>query len=176
MATPLDLTFPKIASGEFHQAWTHFELVASAKEWNDKRKKLVFPTLLGGKLVEYYMEVNEMTHGNLANLKTFLITKVGLAHDPFMLSQLFMSRSQQPGERILDYVADLTKLFTEAYPSEYLTSAILLQQFITGLLPPICHQLLLQGKPETLAQAVKDTANIEYVITLPGKLTITKKL
>ena len=29
---------------------------------------------------------------------------------------------------------------------------------------PICHQLLLQGKPETLAQAVKDTANIEYAL------------
>ena len=101
MATPLDLTFPKIASGEFHQAWTHFELVASAKEWNDERKKLVFSTLRGGKLVQYYMEADEMTHGNLVNLKTFLITKVGLAHDPFTLSLLFMSRSQQPGERIL---------------------------------------------------------------------------
>ena len=88
MATPLDLPLPEITSGEFHQAWTRFELVASAKEWNDERKKLVFSTLLSGKLVQYYMEADEMTHGNLANLKTFLITKVGLARDLFTLSQL----------------------------------------------------------------------------------------
>ena len=79
------------------------------------------------KLVEYYVEADEMTHENLANLKTFLMTKVGLVCDPLTLSQLFMSHSQQPGERILDYVADLKELFTEAYPSENLTSAILLQ-------------------------------------------------
>ena len=49
MATPLDLPLPEIASGEFHQAWTRFELVASAKEWNNEGKKLVLPTLLRGK-------------------------------------------------------------------------------------------------------------------------------
>ena len=79
------------------------------------------------KLVEYYVEADEMTRENLANLKTFLMTKVGLVCDPLTSSQLFMSRSQQPGERILDYVMDLRELFTEAYASENLTSAILLQ-------------------------------------------------
>ena len=51
----IGLTLPEITSGEFHQAWTRFELVASAKEWNNERKKLVLPTLLCGKLVEYYV-------------------------------------------------------------------------------------------------------------------------
>ena len=31
-----------------------------------------------------------------------------------------------------------------------------------GLPPPIFRQLFLQGKPDTLAQAVKEAANIEY--------------
>ena len=122
MATPLDIPLPEITSGEFHQPWTRFELVSSAKEWNNKRKKLVLPTLLCRKLVEYYVKADETTSGNLANLKIFLMTKVGLVSDPLMSSQLFMSRSQQPGERTLDYVADLKKLFTEAYASENLTS------------------------------------------------------
>ena len=121
------------------------------------------------KLVEYYVEADEMTRENLANLKTFLMTKVRLVCDPLTLSQLFMSRSQQPGERILDYVADLKELFTEAYASENLTSTILLQWFLTGLLPPIRCQLLLQGNPETLAQAVKDAANIEYALNFAGE-------
>ena len=94
--------------------------------------------------------------------KSFLITKVGLVRDPLTSSQLFMSRSQRPGERILDYVADLKKLFTEAYETDNSTSAILVQHFLTGLLPPIHCQLLLQGKPGTLPQAVKDAVKIEY--------------
>ena len=66
-------------------------------------------------------------------------------------------------------MADLKILFTEAYASENLTSAILLQRFLTGLLPPIHRQLLLQGKPETLAQTVKDTANVEYALNFAVK-------
>ena len=101
------------------------------------------------------------------------MTKVGLVRDPLMLSQLFMSHPQQPGERILDYVADLKKLFTEAYASKNPTSAILLQRFLTGLLPPFRRQLLLQGKSETVAQAVKDVANIEYALNFAAT---TKRL
>ena len=53
MATPLELPFTEITTEEFHQAWTRFKLVAEAKEWNADRRKLVLPTLLRGKLVEY---------------------------------------------------------------------------------------------------------------------------
>ena len=98
MVTPLDIPLPEITSGEFHQPCTRFEFFASAKEWNNERKKLVLPTLLRRKLVEYYVEADKTTHENLANLKTFLMTKVGLVTDPLMSSQLFMSGSQQPGE------------------------------------------------------------------------------
>ena len=169
MATPLDLPLPEITGEEFHQAWTRFELVATAKEWNDDRKKLVLPALLRGKLVEYYVEADEDTRGNLANLKSFLMTKVGLVRDPLTSSQLFMLRSQRRGERILDYAADLKKLFTEAYETENSTSAILVQRFLTGLLPPIRRQLLLQGKPGTLIQAVKDAVKVEYALNFAGE-------
>ena len=137
MATSLDLPLPEITSEEFLQAWTRFELVAAAKEWSDDRKKVVIPTLFRGKLVEYYMEADEATRGNLANLKTLLMTKVGLVRDPLMSCQLFMSRSQRQGKRILHYVADLKKHFTEAYVTEDFTSAILLQRFLTGHSPPV---------------------------------------
>ena len=63
----------------------------------------------------------------------------------------------------------LKKLFTEAYETENSTSTILVQHFLTGLLPPIRRQLLLQGKPDTLTQAVKDVVNIEYVLKLAGE-------
>ena len=47
----LDLPLPEITMSDFERSWTRFELVASAKEWNDTKKKLILPTLLRGKLV-----------------------------------------------------------------------------------------------------------------------------
>ena len=50
MVTPLDLPLTEVTVEEFHHAWTRFELVAKAKEWDKARQKLVLPTLLCGKL------------------------------------------------------------------------------------------------------------------------------
>jgi len=52
----------------------------------------------------------------------------------------------------------------ESYPVEEQTSAILLQRFLTGLSPSICHQLLLKGKPSSLTNAITDATNIEYAL------------
>jgi len=59
----------------------------------------------------------------------------------------------------------LKKFFTESYPSEPLTSAILLQRFLTGLSPPICRQLLLKGQPPSLDEAIKQATDAEYALS-----------
>ena len=41
--------------------WTHFELVAAAKEWNVEKQALILPTLLREKLVECYMDLETET-------------------------------------------------------------------------------------------------------------------
>ena len=46
---------------------------------------------------------------------------------------------------------------------------MLVQRFLTGLLPPIRRQLLLQGKPGTLTRAVKDAVKIEYALNFAGE-------
>ena len=56
-----------------------------------------------------------------------------------------MSRCQKPGERVADFATDLKKLFVESYPGEEVTSTVLLQRFVTGLLPAISRQLLLRA-------------------------------
>ena len=55
MAAQLDVLLPEITSEEFVRAWTGFELVTSAKEQNETKQKSVFPTLLRGKLVDYFV-------------------------------------------------------------------------------------------------------------------------
>ena len=52
----------------------------------------------------------------------------------------------------------------------------LLQRFLTGLLPPIKRQLLLLGKPDSLNQAVKDAANIEYALKFAGEADNTQEV
>ena len=89
--TTLDLPLPEITVEDFNHAWSCFELVAKAKEWNSDRQKLVLPMLLRGKLVEIYVEANDETRGNLPQLKTYLMAKSGLARDLLTSSQLFIT-------------------------------------------------------------------------------------
>lgn len=172
--TPLDLPLPEITVDEFHRAWTRFELVAKAKEWDDARQKLVLPTLLRGKLVDYYTEADEETRGDLGRLKTLLMAKAGLVRDSLASSQIFMTRTQYPEEKVSDFAVELKRLFKEAYASDDYTSAILLQRFLTGLHPPIRRQLLLRGKPETLQQAITDAINVEYALNFDSGLEETQ--
>ena len=50
------------------------------------------------------------------------------------------------------------------YPGEALTSAVLLQRFLTGLRPEIDCQLLLHQKPANFNAGVKDAMAIEYAL------------
>ena len=59
MAQSLDLPLPEITINDFQHSWTRFELVASAKEWDEAKQKLILPTLLRGKLVDAYVLLNE---------------------------------------------------------------------------------------------------------------------
>ena len=54
MAQPLDIPLPELTVESFQRAWTRFELVAKAKEWDSAKQLTVLPTLLRGKLVDRY--------------------------------------------------------------------------------------------------------------------------
>ena len=89
MAKLLDLPLPEITVDNFQRAWTRFELVATAKEWDDN-KKVILPTLLWGKLVDIYMTLSEEARGALPELKKTLMRQAGLLRDPLTASQSFM--------------------------------------------------------------------------------------
>ena len=59
MAVQLDLPLPEIAVEGFKRAWTHFELVTDAKDWNENKWKVIFPMLLCGTLVDIYLTIDE---------------------------------------------------------------------------------------------------------------------
>ena len=99
----LDLPLPEIPVSKFERSWTRFKLVASAKEWNDAKQKLILPTLLHGKLVNVYVALDDETRGSLPSTKTALMQSAGVLRDSLTAGQAFMSRHQGTGETVRDY-------------------------------------------------------------------------
>ena len=48
--------------------WKRFELVATAKEWSPKKRAKVLPTLLHGKPIDIYIDLNDDTKGDLVEV------------------------------------------------------------------------------------------------------------
>ena len=55
MAESLELPLPELLPEDFKRGWAHFEFAATAKGWDAPRQLTVIPTLLRGKLIEYYI-------------------------------------------------------------------------------------------------------------------------
>lgn len=170
MAT-FDVPLPEITAKEFLRAWTQFELVSTAKEWSSKKQASILSTLLRGKVVDHYVDLDAATKADLKLLKAALMKEAGLAQDPLTAGKLFISCSQRPGETATDFATHLKKLFKQAYPGEELTSGILLQCFLTGSASPVSQQILLRGQPTSFDQAVESTKEVEYALNFETKST-----
>ena len=68
-----DIPLPEITAEDFDRSWACFELVAKAKEWNDARQLTVIPTLLRGKLLDYFLDLSEEEKSSMGALRTALI-------------------------------------------------------------------------------------------------------
>ncbi|KAL5503369.1 hypothetical protein EMCRGX_G010306 [Ephydatia muelleri] len=168
MATP-GLPLPEIGENgeeEFERSWTKFKLVAAANKWDDAKALLMLPALLRGKLVEIYVSLRDEEKADLDTLKRALKETAGLTRDQLSLSKAFSERKQGMQEKVTDFERGLKKLFQEAYPNEKTTSStVLLQHFLTGLRPEITKQILLQGAPKDIADAVKAAISVERALT-----------
>lgn len=129
----LELPLPEVMIEDFRRGWTRFEFVAAAKGWDAAKQLKVIPTLLRGKLIDYYVELSEDAKFSLGNLKTALQERAGVIEDPLAASRQFNQQSQNPNEKVKDFASTFKRLFKNAYPEESMTSAVLLQRFLTGL-------------------------------------------
>ena len=170
----MELQLPELTADNFQRAWTRFELVAVAKEWNEDKQRTIVPTLLRGKLIDFYNEFDDATKGDLSRLKQALQEKAGLKKDPLMASRNFNQRDQLLNEKVDEYASELKRLFKQAYPAEGTNSTVLLQKFLTGLQPSIARQLLLKQRPESLSDAIKDAVAIEYALQFDKNITEAK--
>ena len=67
-----------------------------------------------------------------------------------------------PRQKSRGFCKRVEETFWQTYPEEGISSNVLLQLFLTGLLAPASCQVLLHGKPTTFAQAIKNAMEIEY--------------
>ena len=88
------------------------------------------PTLLRGKLVNYYVDLDAATKADLNLLRMALMKKVGLIQDPLTAGKLAISCCKWSGRKAADFADHLRKLFKQAYPDKDLTSGIPLQCFL----------------------------------------------
>lgn len=82
MAESFDILLPQITSEDFSRAWTCCELVATTKEWNATKQLAVLPTLLRGKLIDYYLDLSDDKKKDIKSLKAALQEKSGLKKGP----------------------------------------------------------------------------------------------
>ena len=171
MAEKVNIPLPDITCEDFESSWIRFELVAAAKEWSQEKQALILPTLLRGKLVECYVELEADTKKAVNYVKEELVKRLRLCREPLQLEagKLFMTRSQLERERVTEFAMQLKKLFKQAYPEEDSTSGILLQRFVMGLKTPVSRQLLLRGKPDTFENAIEAAREIELVLEFESK-------
>ncbi len=97
------------------------------------------------KLLDNYVKLAAAETGDLPTLKGALLQRTGLKKDSLMVAKSIVERTQHSQEKATDFATKLKKLFKQAHPKERLTSAVLLQRFVTGLRPTFGLQLLLQG-------------------------------
>ena len=151
---------------DFPRAWTRFELVAKAKEWDVAKQLTILPTLLRDKLIHYYIDLPDDIRDDIKKLKAALEQKAGITPDCFSASSAFSRRNQGPDERCGDFAMELVKLFKLAYPTEATTSTVLLQRFVTGLRLSISRHWLLRKRPDDFSQALSDATEIEQTLGL----------
>ena len=113
MAQSLELPLPEITTDDCVRAWSRFPLVAAAKKWDVAKQLEYLPTLLRGKLIDIYLELDDESKADMKTLRSALAEKAGLAQDALSAARAFKERTQRPEEKVADYVSQLKKLFKE---------------------------------------------------------------
>ena len=106
-AQSLELPLPEITTDDFVRAWSRFSLVAAAKKWDEAKQLEYLPTLLSGKLIDIYLELDEESKADMKTLRSALAEKAGLAQDALSAARAFIERTQRPEEKVAHYASQL---------------------------------------------------------------------
>ena len=63
------IPLPEICVEDFEHSWTKFRLAVAANKWEKEKELTVLPALLRGKLVEYYVSLEDEKKADPETLK-----------------------------------------------------------------------------------------------------------
>ena len=122
------IPLPEICVEDFEHSWTKFRLAVAANKWEKEKELTVLPALLRGKLVEYYVSLEDEKKADPETLRKALMDRAGISKDPLASAKVFSERRQGEQETVTDFEGALKKLFKEAYPEETASTSGVLRQ------------------------------------------------
>ena len=98
------IPLPEICVEDFEHSWTKFRLAVAANKWEKEKELTVLPTLLRGKLVEYYVSLEDEKKADPETLRKALMDRAGISKDPYRIevSLTFLSLTFQRLDRYFD--------------------------------------------------------------------------
>ena len=142
-----------------------FELIAVANKWENGRYS---PPCYVANLLTYTLRsCTTEEKADTDTMKKALADRAGLTKDPLAAARKFDERRQESNESVRDFELSLRKLFMEAYPKDCAdTSSVFLGRFVSGLVPEIAKQVLLNrdNDHDDLNQAVRSALRVERVL------------
>ena len=85
----MELPLPELVIKDFTWDWTCFEFIATAKEWTAAKQLTVIPTLLRGKLIDYYVDLDDASKADLKLLKAALQESAGKKRNSYSCFKRF---------------------------------------------------------------------------------------
>ena len=154
-------TTPKMTVNNYENVWRQVLAYAKHNNWGDERILTFVPTILDDFLFDAFETLSTKQCSTVLLLKKNLGEVSGaFSNTKQSPAQLFMSRNQNGEESVQPYAIELKKLFLKAFPTEKMTSNVLLERFVSGLHNDAQKFLIKMGTPEDLETAIVDASRI----------------
>ena len=155
MATHRHISLPSFfATGDANLWFNRFEICSRANEWNAATQALKLPTLLEGKALAIWLELDDDDQKDYVKAKKKIIEKI--MHMEFSTLEDFHHRKLHPGEALPVFIHELKTLLKHAMPDidDASRSQLLLHQFLAGIPSTISRQLRATGETTDLDKTV----------------------
>ena len=154
---PLKLGSDVAADWErFRSEWNNYEVATELDNASGKRRAAVFLACIGSAAHSVFRSFKFDGEGDTSN-----VSKIIEAFDRYCIGEtnityeryVFNQRTQQPGETIEDYIADLRKL-ANTCQFDQLEDSLIRDRIVVGIRDDATRRRLLQQKKLTLSEAI----------------------
>ena len=149
-----------------------FSRIANINNWNSENQLSAFPLYLSGVAHAWFLSLAETIKTDFEQLKAAFQERFASGPQEWILSQQLSSRKQAKGERIDDYIADITRLckrlkLSDADSVRYFTQGLQphIQSYVTLARPKNFQEAESLARMKELVDTTQRTTETENIIT-----------